>query len=144
MKLNWGTSIAIIYTVFAATMVGFVIKSRSFDHALVVDDYYAKDLAYQSQYDKLTNSRNLTNDLTISKTGENVQLAFPKEFSRLEGEILFYRADDKSKDFTLKIAPDGQGEQLVPSGTLTPGRWTVKVDWQGDGKAFFKEEVIIL
>ncbi|MBK9015370.1 MAG: FixH family protein [Saprospiraceae bacterium] len=144
MKLNWGTSIAIIYGLFAITMVGFVIKSKSIDHTLVVDDYYAKDLAYQQQYDKLTNSQALANDLKISKMTDGVQLLFPTDIQQSSGEILFYRADDKSKDFSLKIAPDAQGQQLVPTDQLTPGRWTVKVDWQAGGKPFYKEQVVIL
>ena len=144
MKLNWGTSIAIIYSLFAITMVGFVIKSKSIDHALVVEDYYAKDLAYQSQYDKLTNSQALANDLKINKLAKGVQLIFPSELQSVSGDILFYRADDKSKDFSLKIVPDGQGQQFVPTDQLTPGRWQLKVDWKAGGKPFYKEQVVIL
>ncbi len=144
MKLNWGTSIAIFYSLFALTMVGFVIKSKSFDHDLVVDDYYAKDLAYQQQYDKLTNSKALSSDLTIGKVGQAVQLVFPKEIQQPNGDILFYRADDKSKDFSLKIAADTNGMQLVPTNQLTPGRWTVKVDWEAGGKPFYTEKIVIL
>ncbi len=144
MKLNWGTSIAIIYGLFAITMVGFVIKSKSIDHSLVTDDYYAKDLAYQSQYDKLTNSQELANNLAINKLAGEVQFLFPKEIQQASGNILFYRADDKGKDFSVEIAPDANGQQLVPTAQLTPGRWKVKVDWQAGGKSFYKEQVVIL
>ncbi|MBI1226075.1 MAG: hypothetical protein GC192_12640 [Bacteroidetes bacterium] len=144
MKLNWGKSIAIFYIAFAATMVGFVVKSKSFDHDLVVEDYYAKDLAYQKQYEKLENSKSLSTDLTIGKVGEGVQLVFPKGIQQPSGDILFYRADDKGKDFSVKIAADANGNQLVPTTQLTPGRWTVKVDWQAGGKEFYKEQVVIL
>lgn len=144
MKLNWGTSIAIFYSLFALTMVGFVIKSKSIDHDLVVDDYYAKDLAYQQQYDKLTNSKALANDLTINSLKEGIQLLFPKEIQQPSGEILFYRADDKRKDFSVKIATDANGMQLVPTSQLTPGRWTVKVDWQAGDKPFYTEKIVLL
>lgn len=144
MKLNWGTSIAIFYIAFAATMVGFVIKSKSYDHSLVTDDYYAKDLAYQQQYDKMANAKTLATDLTIGKVGGQVQFLFPKEVAQPSGEILFYRADDKSKDFTVQVATDSNGIQTVPTNDLKPGRWTVKVDWKGAGKEFYKEQVVIL
>lgn len=145
MKLNWGTSIAIFYIAFAATMVGFVIKSKTYDNSLVTEDYYAKDLAYQQQYDKLANSQALAADLAIGKVADGVQFIFPlKDAQQPSGEILFYRASDKSKDFTLKVAPDSNGLQLVPTNQLVPGRWTVKVDWQGGGKEFYKEQVVIL
>ncbi len=144
MKLNWGTSIAIFYIIFAATMVGFVIKSRTYDNSLVTDDYYAKDLTYQQQYDKMANAKALATDLTIGKVGSQVQFLFPKEVAQPSGEILFYRADDKSKDFTVQVSADSNGLQTVPADKLKPGRWTVKVDWQGSGKEFYKEQVVIL
>ncbi|MCU0345429.1 MAG: FixH family protein [Saprospiraceae bacterium] len=144
MKLNWGTSIAIFYIAFAATMVGFVIKSKSYDHSLVTDDYYAKDLAYQQQYDKMANAKALATDLTIGKMGGQVQFLFPKEVAQPSGEILFYRADDKRQDFTVQVSADSNGLQNVPTEKLVPGRWTVKVDWQGGGKGFYKEQVVIL
>ncbi|MCC6726573.1 MAG: FixH family protein [Saprospiraceae bacterium] len=144
MKLNWGTSIAIFYIAFAATMVGFVVKSKSYDHSLVTDDYYAKDLAYQQHYDKMANAKALTSDLTIGKVGNQVQFLFPKEIAQPSGEILFYRADDKSKDFTVQVSADSNGLQAVPTDKLKTGRWTVKVDWQAGGKEFYKEQVVIL
>jgi hypothetical protein len=144
MKLNWGTSIAIFYIIFAATMVGFVIKSRTYDNSLVTDDYYAKDLTYQQQYDKMANAKALATDLTIGKVGSQVQFLFPKEVAQPSGEILFYRADDKTKDFTVQVSADSNGLQTVPADKLKPGRWTVKVDWQGSGKEFYKEQVVIL
>jgi hypothetical protein len=85
MKLNWGTSIAIFYILFAATMVGMVIKSKTYDHSLVTDDYYAKDLAYQQHYDKLANAKALATDLSIGKVGQQVQFLFPKEMGQPSG-----------------------------------------------------------
>ncbi len=144
MKLNWGTSIAIFYIAFAATMVGFVIKSKSYDHSLVTEDYYAKDLAYQQQYDKMANAKALATDLSIGKVGGQVQFLFPKDVAQPSGKILFYRADDKSKDFTVEVSADSNGLQTVPTDKLKPGRWTVKVDWQGAGKEFYKEQIVFL
>lgn len=144
MKLNWGTSIAIFYSLFALTMVGFVIKSKSIDHDLVVDDYYAKDLAYQQQYDKLANSQALANDLKIDAEKDGIKLLFPAEVGQVSGNILLYRADDKTKDVSLEINPNEQNQQLVPTDHLTPGRWTVKVDWQAGGKPFYKEQIVLL
>ena len=57
MKINWGTGIAIFYTLFASVLVMVVIKSKQYDHSLVVDNYYEEDLHYQSHFDKLVNSQ---------------------------------------------------------------------------------------
>jgi hypothetical protein len=146
MKISWGTGIAIFYSFFVIVMVGMVVYSKSFDHSLVVDNYYEEDLKYQSHLDKLNNSKRLATDLQIQVEKENgaVALHFPKEIQQVEGSVLFYRADDKRMDVSLKIAVDSNGTFLAPIQNLTPGKWTVKVDWQGDGKPFFKEETLVL
>ena len=51
--MNWGTGIAIFYGTFMVIMITFVIKSRSVDHSLVMDNYYEEDINYQSHMDKL-------------------------------------------------------------------------------------------
>ncbi len=146
MKLNWGTGIAIFYTAFVLFMVGMVIHSKSFDHSLVMDNYYEEDLQYQSHIDAVKNAQGLETDLEILKLKEDqvVLFRFPANFEQLEGSLWFYRADDEQKDFRLKIKTDGDGQQLVATSDLTPGLWKVKVNWTGDGKPFYKEEIIVL
>jgi hypothetical protein len=146
MKLNWGFGIAIFYSLFVIVMVAMVFYSKTFDNSLVVDNYYEQDLSYQTHINKLQNSQQLQKDLEIveDKAQNAVNFQFPQGFGKLAGKIQFYRADDKSKDFTLQVDTDAQGVQSVPANALLPGRWTVKVDWEGDGKPFYKEEIIVL
>jgi nitrogen fixation protein FixH len=146
MKLNWGTGIAIFYTAFVIVMVGMVVYSKNFDHSLVVDNYYEEDLKYQDHIDAVKNAQALAQDLIIRETpaAKSVLFEFPNGFQTLGGNILFYRADDKSKDFEMEIVTDAQGKLEVPSSQLQRGRWTVKVNWLGDGKPFYKEEIIVL
>jgi hypothetical protein len=146
MKLNWGSGIAIVYGLFVIVMVAMVFYSKSFDNSLVVDNYYEKDLQYQQHINKLQNNQTLPIDLKILEDKQNklVNFQFPQGFENLGGEIQFYRADDKSKDFSLKVNTDARGVQAISYQSMLPGRWTVKVDWEGDGKSFYKEEVIIL
>ena len=146
MKLNWGFGIAVFYSLFVIVMVAMVFYSKTFDNSLVVDNYYEQDLGYQQHINKLQNSQQLQKDLEIveDKSQKTVNFQFPQGFGQLGGKIQFYRADDKSKDFSLKVSTDEKGIQSVPANALLPGRWTVKVDWEGDGKPFYKEEIIVL
>lgn len=146
MRINWGTGIAIFYSSFVIFMVAMVIHSRSFDHSLVMDNYYEEDLRYQSHIDAVKNAQGLEQDLVIreSKEAGIISFDFPKEFQTLGGKILFYRPDDKTKDFELKIETPANGRLEVPVYRLPAGRWTVKVNWQGDGMPFYKEETIVL
>lgn len=146
MKFTWGTGIAIVYTLFVIVMIGMVIYSKTFDHSLVVDNYYEEDLAYQSHIDKVKNARTLEQDLIIQEDKEQqiVLFKFPREFRQISGSIWFYRASDKSKDFKINIEVDSDGQVIVPFKNLATGLWKVKVDWGGDGKPFYKEVTIVL
>ncbi|MFQ5445655.1 MAG: FixH family protein [Saprospiraceae bacterium] len=145
MKLSWGSGIAIFYTLFVVSMVVMVLYSKTLDNSLVVNNYYEHDLKYQDHLDKLTNAKALVTDLVIRQRsgGEAVQFLFPKNFTKVEGRVQFYRADDRAKDFFVKIAPDATGQMEIPTQNLTPGRWTLKVNWSGDGKAFYKEKTLV-
>ncbi len=146
MKLNWGTGIAIFYSIFVVVLVAVVIKTTTFDNSLVSDDYYADDLNYQQQYNKLANSRDLAEDLHINlqSAKELVELVFPARLGKAAGEIVFFCPSDSKSDFTVAIQPGEDNRQTVPITGLKPGLWRVKVDWQAGGKAYYKEVVITI
>jgi len=146
MKLNWGTGIAIFYGIFVVVLVAIVIKTTTFDNSLVSDDYYADDLNYQQQYNKLANSRDLADDLRINMqaAAQLVELVFPSDLGKAGGEIVFFCPSDSKSDFTVAVQPGDDNRQTVPTAGLKPGLWRVKVDWQADGKAYFKEVVITI
>ncbi len=143
MKFNWGTGIALFYTIFAAVLIFAVIKSTSYDNSLVSDQYYADDLKYQEHYVKLVNSKALTEDLKIVRGKTDVTLTFPEEVGAVQGEIVFFCPSDSKQDFTLPVRPDAERRQSVPIEGLKPGLWKVKVDWQADGKTYYKEETVV-
>lgn len=146
MKINWGTGIAIFYTLFASALVMVVIKSTQYDHSLVVDNYYEEDLHYQSHFDKLVNSQQagMAVKISLDKATDNIQLIFPKEMENIEGNIHFFRPSDQKRDFNLGIELNTDNEQQLPANTLAPGLWKLQVDWQSAGKAFFTEQVLVL
>ena len=78
MKINWGTGIAIFFSVFVLSLVYQVYRSTQYDHSLVSDQYYADDLRYQEHYDKLANAQSLEKDLQIRqpKPGETIEIAY--------------------------------------------------------------------
>ncbi|TXB60114.1 FixH family protein [Phaeodactylibacter luteus] len=146
MKINWGTGIAIFFSVFVLSLVYQVYRSTQYDHSLVSDQYYADDLRYQEHYDKLANAQSLEKDLQIRqpKPGETIEIAFPAQAGEAKGEIYFFCPADKSADFRLPVKPMGDGVQRVPVEGLRPGLWKVKVDWEAGGKSYYKEQDIRL
>jgi hypothetical protein len=138
-NFNWGHGIALFYVCFVGIVVTALIASFSVDRDLVVDDYYAKDIAYQQRYDKITNS--ITSDnVNVKVEDDNVIVRFEGS-DDIKGSVLFYRASDKSQDFIKHI--DGS-EIIIPVADLSKGKWSVKIDWVEGDKSFYKEEIIYL
>ena len=143
--MNWGTGIAIFYGTFMVIMITFVIKSRSVDHSLVMDNYYEEDINYQSHMDKLANSKALKTDLKISKDSDKyLKFEFPEMAQEIKGEVWFYKPDDNSKDFKVQVQPDANGLFVVNGSDLAPGRWKLKVEWESAGRGYFKEHELVL
>jgi nitrogen fixation protein FixH len=144
MKINWGTGIFIFYVCFASLLVFQVYKSTTYDHFLVADNYYEKDLAYQSLFDKKQNSLNLDNPLKIeyNSTEEQLVLHFPNQMKSVSGNILFYRADDKNQDLKFVINMNDDNKMMIPTASLKNGYWNVEVDWVAMNTPFFDEKEI--
>ena len=146
MKINWGTGIAIFFSVFVLSLVYQVYRSTQYDHSLVSDHYYADDLRYQEHYDKLVNAQQLEEDLKIRLAADKatLELHFPKQIADHGGEIFFFCPSNQSSDFRLPVEPMGDGVQRIPTAELLRGLWKIKVDWTGNDKAFYKEQDIRL
>ena len=146
MKFNWGTGIALFYATFVMAFAFLVFKSTQYDHSLVSDEYYADDIAYQEHYDKLANTQQLARDVVVVLNGSKtaIELKFPDGIKDVEGEIVFFRPSDSRKDFRVPVRPDPANEQVVSTQGLEAGLWRVKIDWKAEGKAYYKEELIVI
>ncbi len=145
MKFTWGTGIAVFYGIFMIVLITAVIKSTTYDNSLVSDQYYADDLKYQQHYEKLANSQTLKQDLKILQDANFVALQFPAEVGAVSGKVTFLCPSASDEDFTLKILTDAEKIQVIElEDDLKTGLWHVRVDWQSDGKSYYKEETIII
>lgn len=136
---NWGHGLTIFILLFIATLVFVVIKSFSVDRTLVLDDYYAQDLAYQQYYDK-TKGQLAKNNLVVDKQSDKVVIKFT-DASQPSGQIQFYRPSDKSKDFVVDITSN---TMLIPTTQLSAGKWVLKIDWSQGGSTYYREENLLL
>jgi nitrogen fixation protein FixH len=144
MKFNWGTGIAIFFSIFVLSLVYQVYRTTQYDHSLVSDHYYQEDIQYQQHYDKLANAQQLSTDLQIRKEQPEsvVSLEFPKEFEKVGGEVHFFCPSDQASDFRMAVKTDENNVQYISTEGLRNGLWRIKVDWAASGKKFYKETTI--
>lgn len=143
--MNWGKKIAIVYIAFVALIVTMVIVSVRQKVDLVSSDYYAKELNYQSDLNKLNNAKALSTQLKCIVGNGDIQIVFPEEHksSNILGKIFIYKPSDNKSDKTVDIQTNN-GIQIVSTSTFTKGMYRVIVNWNVDGKDFQAENVVVL
>ncbi|TNE56793.1 MAG: hypothetical protein EP344_11820 [Bacteroidetes bacterium] len=146
MKFNWGTGIALVYGLFAITMVSVVILSQSHDPGLVSKNYYNLDLNYQEHYNKKQNAANLEVGVSVKfdAVRQVILVKFPQNVGAPAGSIKCYRNDTVASDTTLEINTDQEGTMEIPARHLTAGLWNLEIDWQADGTKFFNEALVTI
>jgi hypothetical protein len=146
MKINWGTGIVLAFIGFISFIMYFIITmnvDKKYDHDLVTEDYYAEELAYQEDIDKLKNSNDLTENVSFKKSDEGLLISFPKniDFNKISGKVFLYRPSNKQLDFDTAISLS-KPYLLIPDKRLVDGRWNIKIDWQYKGKSYLLKESI--
>ncbi len=146
MKLNWGTGIVVAFIGFIVFILYFIITMSvddNYNHDLVTEDYYAEELTYQKDINKLKNAKNLLQNITYKKTEEGLAIMFPSniDFKKISGKVFLYRPSNKQLDYESTISLSNP-LLLIPDSRLLDGRWNIKIDWQYNGKSYlFKESI---
>jgi nitrogen fixation protein FixH len=140
MKFNWGHGIFTFYVFFVATLVFVVIKSRTFDNDLVTEEYYARDINYQQEFDRRQNSDALSDPLRLVETAGGYDLQFPASGAgKVAGTLHLYRPSTKNDDRRLPLRVDGDGVMSLPLAGMNPGRYAAIVEWSAGGVAYYDE-----
>ncbi|WP_417889212.1 FixH family protein [Xanthomarina gelatinilytica] len=147
MKINWGTGIVIAFICFISFIMYFIISMNTnskYDHDLVIEEYYKAELGFQDEINKEKNSKNLSENLSWSKTEEGLLISFPEDLDaeKISGTVYLYRTSNKKLDFDMPIAIDKHG-MLIPKDNMLEGRWNLKIDWTYQDDAFlYKKEIM--
>src|SRR5690606_36431280 len=108
LKLNWGTGIVLAFIAFMSFILYFVITintDSAYDHDMVTESYYKKELAFEKQRNKERKSKDLGLDLLVNKTENGLVVSFPEKLdaSAISGSVFLYRPSDKQVDFEVRI-----------------------------------------
>lgn len=142
IRFDWGTGIAVTYTVFALATAGFVVFAMGRPVALVRADYYAESLRQDQRAEAVRNARDLGVAVSIVNTdGRHVVVSLPREQAETaRGTVTLYRASDASADRVLDLAPGADGRQQFSLSGLAPGHWLVQVRWSAGGREYYLEQ----
>ena len=103
--MSWGYRITILILAFVGMMTGLVIAAFRQDFDLVTEDYYGKELQFQSQIEKQKNQQQLASPVLCTQNKDQLIIQFPKELmdKNIEGDVIFYRPSNAKKDVAVKL-----------------------------------------
>ncbi|MEM9835283.1 MAG: FixH family protein [Bacteroidota bacterium] len=143
MKFHWGHGIFTFYATFAVVLIMAVIKSTTYDNSLVADDYYARDINYQQEYDRIQNAALLDVAPELKYQRDEIYLSFPDQLVAAKGEALLYRPSSNRFDRSLVISGKQQAYRL-PTQQLPMGRYRLIVEWEMKGRDYQHEFDVVL
>ena len=140
--------LVITIIVFMVLNVAFVIFTGTLSFGLVSENYYADELAYQDQIDRMARTNALAQPVTVKfDLASGVKVSFPALFEPavVEGSIKLFRPSDKRLDRRFPINLSREGVQYISAASLpVPGLWKVKIFWQAEGiEYYFEKELVI-
>lgn len=147
MKINWGTGIVIGMSLFVSFILYLVINMLTddkFNHDLVTEEYYKKELLYQQEIDAETRGRKLSENISDHRTKNGWLIEFPENIdpAQISGTLRFYRPSSEKLDFDMPLnLKDNQ--IFISEEQLVKGRWNIYVDWAYGGETYlYKNEII--
>jgi hypothetical protein len=146
MRISWGYSILISISAFVLMMGYLAYRSVNTHYELVSEKYYHDELEYQNVIDAGKNALTLSRTLQLEFAENTLNVLFPVEMqsASLTGTIYFYCPTAAQKDRRFTIDINKGGRQSIPLNKLLSGSYTVKTDWNYEGRHYYTEQNILI
>lgn len=146
MKWHWGIGIVVAIISFMAFIMSLVIRmstDTSYNHDLVTEDYYAKEMLYQNDIDAETNS-NAEIGIKSYQSEKGWVIEFPRTWkvTAIKGKIEFYRPSNKNLDFSIPLDLKNKHKMEISNSKLIEGRWNIRLEFNYAGKNYLKKESV--
>ena len=144
--MNWGNKLLFTFIVFAGGMFFLVYRSLHTNYELVEKDYYKSELRYQQVIDATNRVNQLSSPVKLEQTKDGITLELPLEMKNktISGDVLFYCAYDEKKDRKFSLILNTEGAQVFQPSAIEPGSYTVKINWNDEGKTYFAEKKLTI
>lgn len=142
MKFSWGKAIFLVMTVFVLLMASFMYRAAFNQEELVAEDYYAQELRYQEQIDKLNRTAALDGKVHVVLNGSTLQIEWPQAVRNkaVAGELYLQRPSDARADARFPVKPDTSGVASIDLGDRLKGAYNIVLEWSADGTTYLTQE----
>lgn len=139
---SWGFGIALLYTVFAVSILGLVWQSFGQKIELVTDNYYEKELEFDAQIAKSNRAKALPEPLMWSISNDSLRLRFPGLATG--GKLTFLRPSDAAADTVIAVSQNVGSEIAVALSAFRKGAYRLKADWTMADGGYYSEHIVVI
>jgi hypothetical protein len=125
--MNWGWRIAIIYTAFAVSTVGFVTFAMSEKVELVRTDYYEHSLKHDSTNAAKARGASIADQVVFETVSNELRVRLPHGQPGAKGTLQLYRPNNSGMDKVFDLDDSGV---TVDIDELTTGKYNVVIEWR--------------
>jgi hypothetical protein len=148
MKFTWAHAAILIPILIVVVFTSVLIVSMSEDRQeqLVTEDYYAKELDYQSEIDNTENALGKGAVIEFQQEGSNFHLQLTGDFSPTEcaGTVHFFRPSNEKLDVEIPLQLDSNGVQVIEGSTFQSGRYQIQINWELEGANYYLEKNVFI
>ncbi|MBH2005613.1 MAG: FixH family protein [Sphingobacteriia bacterium] len=144
--MGWGTRIIIAYVAGVCFILFFVVKSMMLNTEMVEEDYYSKELAYNTYIESVANAGSLAQPIAITDNDGQVEVSIDSVTagSLSKGQVHFYNPASEKADKKLTLNPSASGRYFFDKSSFVKGKYIVRVSFELNAKPYFTEQVIFI
>jgi hypothetical protein len=140
--MNWGKGIVIGMSLFMAFILVLVISLMSHSVDLESEDYYQREINYQSEITAMNKSNELKEKVVVTSMENHVSVVVPAELNCENIEIEMKRPDNKDLDQTFNV--NNTKSYLIDKAKLVKGHYNVEIRYQVEGTEYMQKQTIII
>lgn len=146
MHMGWGTRIVIAFVAGTCFLLYFVVRSMMITTEMTEDNYYAKELAFNTHIEGVDNAKKLAHPITIMDTAGIIRITIDSSIaaSLENGEVHFYNAASEKADRKLPLKTASSGNYFYDKTLFNKGKYIVKLSFDYNKKPYYTEETIFI
>jgi nitrogen fixation protein FixH len=132
--MNWGKGIVIGMSLFMAFILYMVINLMVTNVDLQSEDYYKKEIEYETEIAQLNNANQLAEKVTLVRKDDYLFIQLPDSLDIRKSTIEFVRPNDMQDDQSL--VGGSEKELIYPLSKLQDGMYDVHVQFEDGNKIY--------
>ena len=144
--MNWGIRIIIAYAAGVCFILYFVVRSMMLNTDMVEENYYDKELAYNTHIQGVDNAKNMANPIVVSNLSSQIEISIDSVVTAglNNGEIHFYNPASEKSDKKFKLSASTSGKYIFNKSAFNKGKYYVKISFNFHQKPYYTEQVIFI